>query len=172
MEIPTCYSERVDTRRGVAERSGEIGRPAATDAMDAAGQSGGGGGPDAARQRSGADRLAGRVVPVERRACPVAASLRIVGERWSLLVVRELSYGVRRFDQIVGYTGAPRDILADRLRKLVAAGVVARRPYRARPQRFEYYLTDSGEALRPVLAALSQWGSEWVQESPAVAVEG
>ena len=59
----------------------------------------------------------------------MASSLHIVGERWSLLAIREMSYGVCRFDQIAAYTGASRDILADRLRKLEAAGVVERRQY-------------------------------------------
>jgi DNA-binding HxlR family transcriptional regulator len=104
--------------------------------------------------------------PPGRRACPVAASLQIVGERWSLLIVREIGYGVRRFDQIVSYTGAPRDILTDRLRKLEAAGVIERRQYSERPRRFEYYLTEAGRQLRPVLLALSEWGSVWAQDPP------
>ncbi|HEX3783486.1 MAG TPA: helix-turn-helix domain-containing protein [Pseudonocardiaceae bacterium] len=104
--------------------------------------------------------------PPGPRACPVAASLQIVGERWSLLIIRELSYGVRRFDQIVGYTGAPRDILTDRLRKLEASGVIERRQYSDRPRRFEYYLTEAGRQLRPVLLALSEWGSVWAQDPP------
>jgi len=100
------------------------------------------------------------------RPCSVAAALRIVGERWSLLAIRELSYGVHRFDQITGFTGAPRDILTDRLRKLEAAGVVERRQYCERPPRFEYHLTTAGEELRPVLLGLNQWGAKWAQEQP------
>lgn len=104
--------------------------------------------------------------PLEPRPCPVAASLQIVGERWSLLAVREMSYGVHRFEQITQYTGASRDILTDRLRKLESAGVVERRQYSEHPPRFEYHLTAAGEALRPVLLALSQWGSTWAQNPP------
>ncbi|HEV3355585.1 MAG TPA: helix-turn-helix domain-containing protein [Pseudonocardiaceae bacterium] len=100
-----------------------------------------------------------RLAPNGTRICPAAAALDVVGERWSLLVVRELGYGVHRFDQIVRFTGAPRDVLADRLRKLVAEGVIERRPYCERPKRFEYHLTERGERLRPVLDALSRWGS-------------
>jgi DNA-binding HxlR family transcriptional regulator len=104
--------------------------------------------------------------PAEPRPCPVAASLHVVGERWSLLAVREMSYGVHRFDQIAAYTGASRDILADRLRKLEAAGVVERRQYSEHPPRFEYHLTAAGQGLRPVLLALAQWGGDWAQEPP------
>ncbi len=110
------------------------------------------------------EQMAGQ--PLGPRPCPVAASLQVVGERWSLLAVREMSYGVHRFEQIAGYTGASRDILTDRLRKLERAGVVERRQYSEHPPRYEYHLTPAGEALRPVLMALSQWGAAWAQEPP------
>ena len=92
------------------------------------------------------------------RPCPIAASLEVVGERWSLLVVRELSLGAHRFGEIVSGTGAPRDRIAARLKVLVEAGVVERRRYQSGPERFEYHLTESGEALLPVLDALLVWG--------------
>jgi DNA-binding HxlR family transcriptional regulator len=94
----------------------------------------------------------------------MAAALQILGERWSFLALREMAYGVHRFDQIAGYTGASRDILADRLRKLEAAGVVERRQYSEHPPRFEYHLTASGKELRPIMLSLRQWGSRWVVE--------
>ncbi len=97
------------------------------------------------------------------RPCPVAAALQVIGERWSLLAVREMSYGVHRFEQITKFTGASRDILTERLRKLEAAGVVERRQYSEHPPRYEYHLTTAGEQLRPVLLALSQWGSQWAE---------
>ena len=84
----------------------------------------------------------------------------MVGERWALLVVRELWMGNHRFGEIVAGTGAPRDRIAARLRVLEQAGVVERREYRSSPQRFEYHLTDSGRALIPVLKALLTWGRE------------
>jgi DNA-binding HxlR family transcriptional regulator len=96
----------------------------------------------------------------------MAAALQVLGERWSLLAVREMTYGVHRFEQITGYTGASRDILADRLRKLEAAGVVTRRQYSEHPPRFEYHLTRAGEELRPILLSLSQWGGRWAQDVP------
>lgn len=95
------------------------------------------------------------------RACPAAAALSVVGEKWALLTIRELFYGNHRFDQIVRNTGAPRDRLAARLRALTAAGVVERRMYQERPQRFEYHLTAAGRDLRPVLLTLLQWGKDW-----------
>lgn len=92
------------------------------------------------------------------RPCPIAASLELVGERWALLVVREIAMGSTRFGDIVAGTGAPRDRIAARLRSLEAAGVIGRTAYQQRPERFEYYLTDSGRDLLTVLDALIDWG--------------
>ncbi|MET0474689.1 MAG: helix-turn-helix domain-containing protein [Mycobacterium sp.] len=94
------------------------------------------------------------------RPCPVAAALEVVGERWALLVVREIAMGTRRFSEIVTGTGAPRDRIAARLKTLEAAGVIARRPYQDRPRRDEYTLTESGLGLLPVLDALLAWGAD------------
>jgi DNA-binding HxlR family transcriptional regulator len=102
------------------------------------------------------------------RPCSIAAALGILGERWSLLAIREMSYGVHRFDQIVAFTGAPRDILAARLRRLEAEGIVERRQYSDRPARFEYHLTRAGHELLPILVALGQWGDRWAVDRPAV----
>lgn len=92
------------------------------------------------------------------RACPIAAALEVVGERWSLLVVREIALGATHFSDIVRGTGAPRDRIAARLKALENAGVVVRSPYQSAPPRYEYRLTESGEALIPVLDALLTWG--------------
>ncbi len=92
------------------------------------------------------------------RPCPIAASLELVGERWSLLVVRELSLGSHRFTDIVAGTGAPRDRITARLKALLEAGVIERRQYQSGPDRFEYHLTESGQALLPALEALLTWG--------------
>jgi len=92
------------------------------------------------------------------RPCPIAAALELVGERWALLVVRELALGASRFTDIVAGTGAPRDRIAARLKALESAGVIARTPYREGPVRYEYRLTESGDALVPVLDALLDWG--------------
>jgi DNA-binding HxlR family transcriptional regulator len=108
-------------------------------------------------------------MPVGVRPCSIAAALGIVGERWSLLALREMSYGVHRFAKIAGYTGAPRDILADRLRKLEAAGLIERRQYSEHPPRHEYHLTQAGQELFPVMIGLLQWGDRWAVDTPAVA---
>jgi DNA-binding HxlR family transcriptional regulator len=92
------------------------------------------------------------------RACPIAASLELVGERWSLLIIRELALRNHRFSGIVEKTGAPRDRVAARLRALEQAGVVVRTAYQTAPQRFEYHLTESGRGLIPILDALAAWG--------------
>jgi DNA-binding HxlR family transcriptional regulator len=92
------------------------------------------------------------------RPCPIAAALDLVGERWALLIVRELALGNSRFEDIVRGTGAPRDRVAARLKALDAAGVIQRVRYHAAPPRFDYQLTDSGRALLPVLDALLAWG--------------
>ena len=100
------------------------------------------------------------------RPCSAAAALRLVGERWSLLVVRELLFGVRRFDAIARNTGAPRDRLTARLRSLEEAGLIERRAYQVRPARHEYHLTEAGLDLAPVLFALLAWGDRWLFDEP------
>ena len=102
------------------------------------------------------------------RSCSVAAALGVIGEKWSLLVIRELAWGVHRFDAIARNTGAPRDILTSRLRRLEAAGVLEKRRYQERPPRFDYHLTQAGHELRPVLLGLMQWGDRWAVEEPSV----
>lgn len=103
-------------------------------------------------------------MPAQGRTCSIANALAVVGERWSLLALREVMFGVHRFDQIARNTGASRDILTTRLRGLVAAGVLERRQYETRPPRYEYVLTESGRALHTVLLALMEWGDKYVTE--------
>lgn len=107
------------------------------------------------------------------RACSVAAALDVVGDRWALLVVREVTLGHHRFSEILAGTGAPRDRLTARLKLLVEAGVLERRPYQDNPPRSEYHLTQAGKGLRPVLHALRQWGDDnAVLEPPVRLVHG
>lgn len=94
--------------------------------------------------------------------CSLAQALEIVGEWWTLLILRDVFLGVRRFDDFVDRLGISRNVLTDRLDKLVAAGVLERRPYDPGRGRYDYVLTDKGRALWPVLTALRQWGDEWV----------
>lgn len=96
------------------------------------------------------------------RICSIADALEVVGERWSLLVLRELGFGVHRFKDIQVNTGAPRETLALRLRKLEEAGVIERRRYSDHPPRDEYVLTAAGRDLSPVLAGLREWGERYV----------
>jgi DNA-binding HxlR family transcriptional regulator len=98
------------------------------------------------------------------RPCTIAAALNVLGEKWSLLVVRELALNVHRFDRIAKNTGAPRDILTSRLRRLEAEGVLEKRLYQEHPPRYEYYLTEAGDELRPILLSLSQWGERWTAQ--------
>lgn len=92
------------------------------------------------------------------RPCSIADTLALVGEKYSLLVLREISLGVRRFDRIARNTGAPRDILTARLKRLVEAGILEKVAYSERPQRYEYRATPAGEELEPVLVTLMAWG--------------
>jgi DNA-binding HxlR family transcriptional regulator len=94
------------------------------------------------------------------RTCSIARTLEVVGEKWSLLAVRELMLGNHRFEEIVSRTGAPRDILTTRLRKLEENGLVERRQYTDRPPRFEYHLTTTGKSLMEVVLMLREWGDE------------
>ncbi|HEY9369181.1 helix-turn-helix domain-containing protein [Streptomyces sp.] len=105
------------------------------------------------------------------RPCSIADTLALVGEKYSLLVLREVLLGVHRFDRIARNTGAPRDILTTRLRRLVDAGVLEKVPYSERPQRFEYRATAAGEELQPVLLALMAWGDRHLNETPPVVLK-
>jgi DNA-binding HxlR family transcriptional regulator len=98
----------------------------------------------------------------------VAAALDVVGDRWALLAVREVSFGNHQFNQIARNTGAPRDRLAARLRDLVEAGVLERRPYRESPHREGYHLTRAGRDLAPVTSALLTWGDKWAVTEPSM----
>jgi DNA-binding HxlR family transcriptional regulator len=105
--------------------------------------------------------------------CSIARTLELVGDRWTLLVLREAYYGVRRFDDFVRALGCPRDVLSARLKSLVSDGVLAREPYRepGRRERSEYRLTEKGGELFPVLLALMHWGDRWAADSAGAAVE-
>jgi len=94
--------------------------------------------------------------------CSIADALSIVGDRYALLVARELRYGQTRFQDIAAGTGAPRDVLTARLRKLEEAGVIERRRYSEHPPRYEYLLTEAGRELQPILLALKEWGDRFI----------
>jgi DNA-binding HxlR family transcriptional regulator len=95
---------------------------------------------------------------LDEEACSVARTVSVIGDRWTLLILRDCFLKVRRFEQFQERLGVTRHVLADRLRKLVRGGVLERVAYQARPARHEYRLTDKGMALYPVLMALVHWG--------------
>jgi DNA-binding HxlR family transcriptional regulator len=107
---------------------------------------------------------------VERKSfadmdCSVAQCLEVVGEWWSLLIVRDAFMGVTRFEEFQRRTGVSRNILTQRLGRLVERGVLERVPYCERPPRYAYRLTDKGRDLWPVINAMRQWGDRY--ESPS-----
>jgi len=108
-----------------------------------------------------------------REACAIGAALDHLGDRWTLLVLREAFFGVRRFEELRRNTGAARNILADRLARLVDAGILRREQYSERPPRDEYRLTDKGLDLYPVLITLANWGTKWgdFELGPAVSLQ-
>ena len=102
--------------------------------------------------------------------CSVARALSVVGDRWTLLVLRDAFLGARRFEEFRA-VGLTRHRLADRLKKLVAAGVLERVRYQERPPRFEYRLTEKGRDLYPVLVSLVRWGDRWMAGEAGPPVE-
>lgn len=92
--------------------------------------------------------------------CPIARSLERVGEWWSMLILRDASLGLTRFDEFQESLGIAPNILARRLKSLVEAGLLERRRYSERPPRYEYVLTQAGRDFRPVLWALVAWGNK------------
>lgn len=103
------------------------------------------------------------------QACPVAKSLEVIGDRWTLLLVRDLLPGPKRFQDFAGsLKGIAPNILSDRLKRMEAHGLVARRFYSAHPPRAEYALTDRGRELGVVVGALASWGSRHVHRQTAL----
>jgi DNA-binding HxlR family transcriptional regulator len=93
--------------------------------------------------------------------CSVAKSLEVIGERWSLLIVRDVMNGNRRFGEIQGSLGVARNVLSARLQRLVEEGILERRAYQESPPRYEYFLTEKGLDLWPALIALLNWGDKY-----------
>jgi DNA-binding HxlR family transcriptional regulator len=93
--------------------------------------------------------------------CPIARSIDVVGEWWTILILRDAFRGLRRFDEFQASLGIARNLLSRRLKRLVDAGILDKRPYSTRPLRHEYRLTGKGRALHPVLMLLMAWGNRW-----------
>ncbi|GAA2486991.1 helix-turn-helix domain-containing protein [Streptomyces longisporus] len=105
--------------------------------------------------------------------CPVQRSLNLIGEKWSLLLLRDAFNGVRRFDDFRRHVGLSEAVLSDRLRKLVAAGILRTVPYQEQGSRtrHEYRLTAKGRDLWPVMVALRQWGEAYVGDPEGPVLE-
>ncbi len=99
-----------------------------------------------------------------RSPCPVACTLDLLGDKWTLLVVRDLLLGKKTYTEFQNSPEKiPTNILAERLKRLQAAGVIAREKYQERPVRYAYQLTDKGHDLAPVLSAMIDWGNRYVE---------
>ena len=104
--------------------------------------------------------------PLGHMNCSIAQTLDVVGDPWTLLIVRDALFGTTRFDDFRRSLGIPRATLASRLETLVEHGVMERRRYQERPERYEYVLTDKGRDLRRVMISLLQWGDQWSDLDP------
>jgi DNA-binding HxlR family transcriptional regulator len=113
------------------------------------------------------------MAPRARRSrCPVACTLDVLGDRWSLLVVRDVMRGKRRYAEFLeSPEGIPTNILAARLKSLAAKGVITSRRYSDHPPRVEYLLTPKGEDLRPIMRAMVDWGVRYAGGRPPAPVE-
>ncbi|MET8852010.1 helix-turn-helix domain-containing protein [Amycolatopsis sp. NPDC004625] len=98
------------------------------------------------------------------QVCSISRTLEVVGERWTLLVLRDVVLGRHRFDELVDSLGVTRTVLSRRLSHLVDEGVLERTAYQQRPERYAYHLTDKGRALTPVIAHLMWWGDTYYPE--------
>lgn len=107
-------------------------------------------------------------VSARRSACPVACSLDLLGDRWTLLVVRDLFRGLTRYGEFLASPeGIPTNILAERLERLEASGLIKREPYQQNPPRYAYTLTLKGADLKPVLGTLANWALRHVPRTHA-----
>jgi DNA-binding HxlR family transcriptional regulator len=107
--------------------------------------------------------------PFSRSACAVANSLDVVGDKWSLLVVRDLLHGKRTYGELANSPERiPTNILADRLKRLEAAGIIVSTPYQQHPVRYSYTLTPKGSALGDVLLAFVRWGKQYIPGTVAL----
>lgn len=98
---------------------------------------------------------------IDQETCSVARTLAVIGDRWSMLIIRDTFLGTRRFEDFCRQLGISRPALTDRLRKLQQQGVLEKQPYQNRPPRFEYRLTEKGLDLYPIIMTMARWGDKW-----------
>ena len=102
----------------------------------------------------------------EADGCSIARALEVIGDRWTLLILRDAFRGIRRYEDFRADLGIARPVLADRLHKLVDAGVLSKRLYCSQPKRYEYRLTPMGIEISPALIALMRWGDRYFSDIP------
>ena len=102
----------------------------------------------------------------EGQNCSIARALELVGKRWTLLIIRDAFLGLHRFDEFHASLGVARNVLTNRLNRLVEEGILERSPYSERPPRFDYRLTEKGRELAVPLIALMQWGDRHLSDKP------
>lgn len=107
---------------------------------------------------------------VDQQPCSIARALSVIGDGWSLMLVRDAFYGRRRFSDFVKYTGAQRTVVSDRLKRLVDAGIFDRVEYQEYPVRHEYRLTEKGRDLTGVMLSLMRWGDRWLDDGHGVPI--
>jgi DNA-binding HxlR family transcriptional regulator len=110
-----------------------------------------------------------RKTEIENLTCSVARTIGVVGERWTLLLLREFFLGSHRFEVLQAHTGMSSRALSDRLQQLQQLGIITAKAYQKRPPRYEYRLTDKGLELYPVIVSMTRWGDRWMRakgESP------
>lgn len=108
---------------------------------------------------------------IKHEPCSIARSLSIVGDRWTLLILRNAFLGTRRFDDFQMQLGVTRHLLTDRLKLLVAEEIFKKVPYQTQPTRYEYKLTEKGFELYPVLMSLIKWGNKWTTDEQGIPLE-
>ena len=113
------------------------------------------------KKKKSAAHRSGRIA---NRQCSIARAMEVIGDRWTLLVIREAYYGTTRFDDFEYFVGAAPNILTSRLKRLVETGMLSKMPLPGTTGRQEYVLTDQGRAFFPAYLALKKWGDDWLAE--------
>jgi len=108
---------------------------------------------------------------IDSQVCSIARALAVVGDRWTLLILRDCFMGLRRFDALQKSLGITRHRLSDRLARLVESGVLTKVPYQERPLRHEYRLSEMGRELYPVILTLTHWGDKWLDDGDGAPIE-
>lgn len=108
---------------------------------------------------------------IDSQTCSVARTLSVIGDRWSLLILRDIFLGTHRFEDLCKQLGVSRPALTQRLRKLEQQNVLQKRAYQEKPPRFEYHLTKKGIDLYPIIMTMAQWGDKWQDDGNGPPIE-